>query len=189
MLALVMLLLATGVLQMRVVLVLVLLTLLVLQSVAWQMCPARGGWADIFEEARTLFMNFLQVPRTSLAMVAENIMTCLSWGVSLKMACTSARMSAKQSRTAAAGSTSSSQTNIDSIKQWPCDVGWARPAALPPTAWQSATIQYASCKVPRRRLLQRCVLKQAEWFLVLTPSRTHVKSDEQAQYTMCAVIT
>jgi hypothetical protein len=101
-----------------------------------------------------------------LAMVAENIMTCLSWGVSLKMACKSLRMSAKQSRTAAAGSTSSSQTNIDSIKQWPCDVGWARPAALPPTAWQSATIQYASRKVTRRRLLQRCVLKQAEWILV-----------------------
>ena len=44
--------------------------------------------------SRTLFMNFLHTARISLASVAENIMTCLSWGVSLKMACTSPRMSA-----------------------------------------------------------------------------------------------
>jgi len=42
-------------------------------------------------------MNFLQMGRTSLLRVALNIMTCLSWGVSLKMACTSPRMSANTS--------------------------------------------------------------------------------------------
>mmetsp|Transcript_19152 Transcript_19152/g.53631 ORF Transcript_19152/g.53631 Transcript_19152/m.53631 type:complete len:205 (-) Transcript_19152:213-827(-) len=38
-------------------------------------------------------MNFLQTPRMSWARVAENIMTCLSCGVILKISCTSARMS------------------------------------------------------------------------------------------------
>ena len=40
-------------------------------------------------------MNFLQVGRISLLSVAENIMTCLWWGVDLKISCTSRRMSAK----------------------------------------------------------------------------------------------
>ena len=39
-------------------------------------------------------MNFLQMGRISADSVAENIMTCLSCGVCLKMSCTSARMSA-----------------------------------------------------------------------------------------------
>ena len=39
-------------------------------------------------------MNFLQTGRISLASVALNIMTCLEWGVALKMFCTSPRMSA-----------------------------------------------------------------------------------------------
>lgn len=43
---------------------------------------------------RTFVMNFLQSERMSDASVAENIMTCLSWGVILKISCTSARMSA-----------------------------------------------------------------------------------------------
>ena len=46
--------------------------------------------------ARTLLMNFLQTARMSEARVAENIITCFSWGVSLKMSWTSARMSAKE---------------------------------------------------------------------------------------------
>jgi hypothetical protein len=37
---------------------------------------------------RTSRMNFLQMGRISLDRVALNIMTCLSWGVRLKMACT-----------------------------------------------------------------------------------------------------
>ncbi len=41
-------------------------------------------------------MNFLQTGRISLDSVAENIMTCLSCGVILKMSCTSPRMSAQQ---------------------------------------------------------------------------------------------
>ncbi len=40
-------------------------------------------------------MNFLQMGRISWDSVAENIMTCLSCGVCLKMSCTSARMSAQ----------------------------------------------------------------------------------------------
>lgn len=43
---------------------------------------------------RTSDMNFLQTGLISELRVALNIMTCLSWGVSLKMACTSDRMSA-----------------------------------------------------------------------------------------------
>lgn len=39
-------------------------------------------------------MNFLQTPRISSDSVAENIITCLEWGVSLKMRWTSLRMSA-----------------------------------------------------------------------------------------------
>ena len=42
---------------------------------------------------RTLVMNFLQTERISGLSVAENIMTCFSCGVSLKMAWTSERMS------------------------------------------------------------------------------------------------
>jgi len=38
-------------------------------------------------------MNFLQTGLTSALSVAENIITCLSCGVFLKMACTSARIS------------------------------------------------------------------------------------------------
>mmetsp|Transcript_12054 Transcript_12054/g.30713 ORF Transcript_12054/g.30713 Transcript_12054/m.30713 type:complete len:205 (-) Transcript_12054:208-822(-) len=38
-------------------------------------------------------MNFLQMGRISLESVAENIITCLSCGVSLKISCTSERMS------------------------------------------------------------------------------------------------
>jgi hypothetical protein len=38
-------------------------------------------------------MNFLQVVRISFDRVAENIMTCLWWGVALKISCTSRRMS------------------------------------------------------------------------------------------------
>ena len=41
-------------------------------------------------------MNFLQMGRISLLSVAENIMTCLSCGVILKMSCTSPRMSAER---------------------------------------------------------------------------------------------
>jgi hypothetical protein len=79
-------------------LVLAMLVLLTLPTAVWQECPARCGWADIFEGPRTLFINFLHTPRISLAMVAENIMTCLSWGVSLKIACTSPRMSEVQGK-------------------------------------------------------------------------------------------
>lgn len=43
---------------------------------------------------RTLDMNFLQTGRMSWLRVALNIMTCFSWGVFLKMSCTSPRMSA-----------------------------------------------------------------------------------------------
>lgn len=49
-----------------------------------------AGWV------RTSDMNFLQMGLISLLRVALNIMTCLSWGVSLKMACTSDRMSANR---------------------------------------------------------------------------------------------
>ena len=47
---------------------------------------------------RTSCMNFLQMPRTpvSLDRVAENMSTCLSCGVFLKIACTSPRMSAAE---------------------------------------------------------------------------------------------
>lgn len=45
---------------------------------------------------RTLVMNFLQTPRMSWFSVAENIMTCFSCGVSLKISWQSARISAKQ---------------------------------------------------------------------------------------------
>ncbi len=38
-------------------------------------------------------MNFLQVARMSLDKVAENIMTCLWWGVARKISWTSRRMS------------------------------------------------------------------------------------------------
>jgi hypothetical protein len=45
------------------------------------------------DKGRTDCMNFLHVARTSLARVAENIMTCLWAGVARKMDCTSLRMS------------------------------------------------------------------------------------------------
>jgi hypothetical protein len=38
-------------------------------------------------------MNFLQVVRMSLERVAENIITCLWWGVARKISWTSRRMS------------------------------------------------------------------------------------------------
>lgn len=41
----------------------------------------------------TLCINFLQTPRISSESVAENIITCLSWGVSLKIRWTSFRIS------------------------------------------------------------------------------------------------
>ena len=51
-----------------------------------------GGRAG---KGHTSVMNFLQTGRTSADSVAENIMTCLSCGVILKISCTSARMSAR----------------------------------------------------------------------------------------------
>lgn len=42
----------------------------------------------------TLDMNFLQTARISGESVAENIITCLSWGVCLKISWMSARISA-----------------------------------------------------------------------------------------------
>lgn len=44
----------------------------------------------------TSCINFLQTGRISLLSVAENIITCLSWGVILKIACTSLLMSATE---------------------------------------------------------------------------------------------
>lgn len=41
-------------------------------------------------------MNFLHTGRISLDSVALNIITCLSWGVILKISWTSTRMSAKE---------------------------------------------------------------------------------------------
>lgn len=70
-------------------------------------------------EGRTLFMNFLHTERISLANVAENIMTCLSWGVSLKMACTSLRMSACGTKTA-------EQTVRDRSDGFKCSAGGLR---------------------------------------------------------------
>ena len=43
----------------------------------------------------TSCMNFLQTGLISLERVAENIMTCFSWGVARKISCTSRRMSEK----------------------------------------------------------------------------------------------
>lgn len=43
------------------------------------------GRAPAGDRARTLDMNFLHTPRMSWDRVAENIMTCLSWGVILKI--------------------------------------------------------------------------------------------------------
>ena len=48
------------------------------------------------EKGHTSVINFLQMGRISWESVAENIMTCLSCGVCLKMSCISARMSAQQ---------------------------------------------------------------------------------------------
>jgi hypothetical protein len=47
----------------------------------------------MMENKRTDCMNFLQVVRISLERVAENIMTCLWWGVARKISWTSRRMS------------------------------------------------------------------------------------------------
>ena len=44
-------------------------------------------------QLRGFFMNFLHTSLTSLERVAENIITCFSWGVALKISCTSLRMS------------------------------------------------------------------------------------------------
>lgn len=46
-----------------------------------------------FESLLTSVMNFLQIGRTSLSSVAENIITCLSCGVSLNTSWTSERIS------------------------------------------------------------------------------------------------
>lgn len=46
----------------------------------------------------TSCMNFLQTGRISLLRVAENIITCLSWGVILKISCTSLRISDDKTR-------------------------------------------------------------------------------------------
>lgn len=60
-------------------------------SAAAAAAAAGGG---VRRETLTSLMNFLQMGRISLLSVAENIMTCLSCGVILKMSCTSPRMSA-----------------------------------------------------------------------------------------------
>ena len=52
--------------------------------------------------ARTC-MNFLQTVRISVFSVAENIITCFSCGVALKMSCTSLRMSARERARAGGG--------------------------------------------------------------------------------------
>ena len=52
----------------------------------------------------TSFMNFLHTGRISLDSVAENIITCLSCGVILKISCTSARMSARSGERGKLGS-------------------------------------------------------------------------------------
>ena len=66
------------------------------KAVGWnrgrQRRAKEGGRAG---EGHTSVMNFLQTGRTSADSVAENIMTCLSCGVALKISCTSARMSAR----------------------------------------------------------------------------------------------
>ena len=46
-----------------------------------------------YVRAAAACMNFLQTVRISLERVAENIITCFSCGVLLKISCTSARMS------------------------------------------------------------------------------------------------
>ena len=51
---------------------------------------------------RTFDMNFLQTSRISWFRVAENIMTCFSWGVCLKIIWTSRRMSANYEKKEAA---------------------------------------------------------------------------------------
>lgn len=65
-------------------------------AVSWR---GDGVAADATRKALTSDMNFLQMGRISLESVAENIMTCLSCGVILKMSCTSLRMSARQEAT------------------------------------------------------------------------------------------
>ena len=52
-------------------------------------CP-KNRWQNT-----TSCINFLQTGRISLLRVAENIITCLSWGVILKISCTSLLMSVK----------------------------------------------------------------------------------------------
>ena len=53
--------------------------------------------------ARATCMNFLQTVRISVFSVAENIITCFSCGVALKMSCTSLRMSARERARAGGG--------------------------------------------------------------------------------------
>lgn len=74
-------------------------------------------------------MNFLQMGRISLESVAENIMTCLSCGVILKMSCTSPRMSAQRaSKTIGIESIAlvicedAMFMNLHKIISWSCDI-------------------------------------------------------------------
>lgn len=59
--------------------------------------PAAGSIPPQYSQLpqRTSRINFLQTGRISDDSVAENIMTCLSWGVFLKMACSAQRKCSK----------------------------------------------------------------------------------------------
>ena len=58
----------------------------------------KGQFKPVQDQLLTSCMNFLQTGRTSLLSVALNIMHCFSWGVSLKISCTSCLMSVTQGR-------------------------------------------------------------------------------------------